>query len=267
MPVRSSLRGRIPGQAAMTEVVDAQSDVPPRSRLARFFGQSPLTPETKPMFRAAVGELLVGDMLDNLGPRWDVLHVVPIEGGAKDIDHLVIGPPGVFAIVTENFPGQEVKLNGDALVVGSQQFDEIATARDLGERAAYLLGSAASKPVDVTPLLVIVNPTKLSLREPPEGVTVVGSRQLLHHLEKLERTLSGTDIASISDVADRNTTWQTTPVPAQDVQQLSTDFAELKSAVQEATQARVFWAIVGFAVVAICLWVSTVMVVQHVITH
>jgi Nuclease-related domain len=267
MPVSSSLRGRIPGQAAMTEVVDAQAGVAQRSRIARFFGQSPLSAATKPMFRAAAGELLVGDMLDNLGPRWDVLHVIPIEGGAKDIDHLVIGPPGVFAIITENFPGQEIRVNGDSLSVGSRQFDEIATARDLGERAARLLGSAAAKPVVVSPLVVIVNPTRLALREPPDGVTVVGSRQLLHHLEKLERTLSGADIASISDVADRDTTWQATPVAAQDVQQLSATFGELKSAVQDATQARVFWAIVGLAVLALCLWVSTAMVVQHVLKH
>jgi hypothetical protein len=267
MPVSSSLRGRIPGQAAMSEVVDAQASVPARSRLSRFFGQSPLSPQTKPMFRAAVGELLVGEMLDHLGPRWDVLHVVPIDGGAKDIDHLVIGPPGVFAVITENFPGQEIKVSADTLTVGGQQFEEIPTARHLGERAAYLLGSAAAKPVQVTPLLVIVNPTKLALREAPEGVTVVGSRQLLHFLEKADRTLSGADIASISDVADRDTTWQTTPVPAQDVQQLSASFSELKSEVQEATQARVFWAIVGFAVVAICLWVTAALLVQHVLKH
>jgi hypothetical protein len=251
----------------MTQVVDAQAHVSPRSRLARFFGQTPLSAETRVMYRAAIGELLVGDMLDNLGPRWDVLHVVPMDGVSKDIDHLVIGPPGVFAIVTENFPGQEVKVNGDSLSVGGQQFDDIVTARQLGERAAELLGAATSHPVVVSPLLVIVGSTKLALREQPDGVTVVGSRQLLHYLEKLERTLHGTEIARISDVADRGTTWQALPDDAPDVQQLSHDFGELKSAVQEATQARVFWAVVGFAVAAICVWVSTALVVQHLLPH
>lgn len=267
MPVSSSLRGRVPAQAAMTEVVDAQAHVSPRSRVARFFGQSPLTAETRVMYRAAVGELLVGDMLDNLGPRWDVLHVVPMDGAAKEIDHLVIGPPGVFAIVTENFPGQEVKVTGDSLTVGGQQFDDIVTARQLGERASELLGSATSRPVAVSPLLVIVGSTRLALREQPAGVTVVGSRQLLHYLEKLDRTLHGTDIASISDVADRGTTWQAAPAEAPDVQQLSHDFGELRSAVQEATQARVFWAVVGFALVAVCAWVTTALVVQHLLRH
>ncbi len=77
MPASNSLRGRVPGQVAMSEVIAAQLDVPPRSRLARLFGRSPLTPETRPKYRAALGELLVGDMLDNLGTRWDVLNVVP----------------------------------------------------------------------------------------------------------------------------------------------------------------------------------------------
>jgi hypothetical protein len=267
MPVSSSLRGRIPGQAAMSEVVAAQATVAGRPKLARFFGQSPLSPGTRPLFRAAVGELLVGEMLDTLGPRWDVLHVVPIEGGVKDIDHLVIGPPGVFAIVTVNFPGQEVRVTGDSLTVSGARSDEVATARDLGERAAYLLGSAAARSIAVTPVMVIVAPTRLALREPPQGVTVLGSRQLLHHLEKLDRTLSGADIALISDVADRDTTWQTLPVPAQDVLLLRDEFDELKSAVQEATQARVFWAIVGFAAIAVCLWVTTAVLVQHLLRH
>lgn len=251
----------------MTEVVAGHAAVAPRSRLARFFGRSPLSSETKTAFRAAVGELLVGDMLDNLGPRWDVLHVVHLDGSARDIDHLVIGPPGVFAIVTENFPGQEIKVNGESLSVGSQRFDEIAIARELGEKAAELLGVAASKPVVISPLLVIVRPTKLVLREQPAGVTVVGSAQLLHYLEKLDRTLSGADIASISDVADRATTWQAAPAPTADLQQLTSDFAELKSAVQEATQARVFWAIVGFAVAAVCLWVAAAAIVQDLLRH
>src|SRR5471032_1038231 len=93
MPASSSLRGRVPGQVAMSVVVTTQLATPPRSGLSRIFGRSPLTPKTRPLYRAALGELLVGDMLDNLGPRWDVLHVVPVDESCKDIDHLVIGPP------------------------------------------------------------------------------------------------------------------------------------------------------------------------------
>jgi hypothetical protein len=267
MTASSSLRGRVPGQVAMSAVVAEQIGLPPRSRLARIFGRSPLRPESRTLYRAAVGELLVGDMLDNLGPRWDVLHVVPVDDSGKDIDHLVIGPPGVFTITTENFPGQEIKVNGDFLAVGSQRFDDIAVARELGQSAAELLTKAAQRTIVVTPLLVVVTPTKLALRQQPEGASVVASRQLLHYLDKLEPTLDGAEVAFISDVADRDTTWQATPGPAEDTQVLSGSFAELRRSVQEATQARIFWGVVVFAAVAAAVWASTLLIAQNLMGH
>ncbi len=267
MPASSSLRGRVPGQVAMSAVVTTQLATPHRSGLARLLGRSPLTPQTRPLYRAALGELLVGDMLDNLGPRWDVLHVVPVDESSKDIDHLVIGPPGVFAITTENFPGQEIKVNGDFLAVGNQRFDDIAVARELGAHAAELLSAAAGRPVVVQPLLVVVTPTKLALRQQPDGASVVASKQLLHYFDRLDRTLDGAEVAFISDVADRHSTWQAAPGPAQDTQQLSRDFAALRDEVQEATTTRVFWGVVAFTLVAACVWISTAMVVQHLMGH
>jgi Nuclease-related domain len=267
MPARSSLRSRIPGQAAMIEVLATQAAISPRSRPGHIFGRSPLARETRTKYREAIGEGVVGDMLETLGPRWDVLHVVPVDGGAKEIDHLVVGPAGVFAIVTENYPGQEVKVDGDSLTVGGRQLNEIANARELGESAATLLSAAASIPVEVTPVLVIVSSTKLALRQRPEGVTVVSSRQLLHYLEKHDRTLSGADVASVSDAAERDTTWQTSPAQAQDVQQLSRDFGSLRTQVDRARRARVLWGVVGFALVAGLIWLTTAMLVQHLLRH
>jgi hypothetical protein len=267
MPASSSLRGRVPGQVAMSEVVAAQLDVAPRSRLGRIFGQSPLTPETRPIYRAALGELLVGDMLDNLGPRWDVLHVVPLDSGERDIDHLVIGPPGVFTITTENFPGQELRVNGETLSVGNRQFDHILVARTLGERAAERLSAAVGRPVTVTPLIVAVTPTKLVSREQSSVVAVVTSRALLHYLERQDPVLSGTDVASISDVADRHSTWQTPADAPQDPQKLGSSFAALREDVQNAAEARLFWSIIGLGAIAITVWFSASMIVQHLLGH
>lgn len=267
MPASSSLRGRVPGQVAMNAAVASQSEVAPRSRVARIFGRSPLTPQTRPLYRAALGEVLVGDMLDRLGPRWDVLHVVPVDESGKDIDHLVIGPPGVFAITTENFPGQEIKINGDLLVVGSQRFDDIAVARELGQNAAEVLSDAAGRAVEVSPLLVVVTPTKLSLQQQPDGANVVASKQLLHYFETLVPVLDGAEVAFISDIADRHSTWLSAPSPVQDTGAIARDFAALRKEVQEATHARVFWGVVAFALVAGCVWFSTAMVVQHLMGH
>jgi hypothetical protein len=230
MPVRASLRGRVPGQVAIRDIVAAQREVSPRSRAARLFGFSPLTPTTRGLYRAALGEVVVGEMLDQLGPQWDVLHVVPVdddeldleagetredddgfEGSTKQIDHLLIGPPGVFALTTENYPAQEVRVDGEDMTIGGRPVGDIAVARRLAAIAADRLGSAVGHGVRVEPVIVVVGSTKLAVREQPMGVTIVDSKHLVRLLTRVSRSLAGADVANISDVADRDSTWRPLP--------------------------------------------------------
>jgi hypothetical protein len=289
MPVSASLRGRVPGQVAIRDIVAAQRAVRPRSFAARFFGVSPLTSATRGLYRAALGEVVVGEMLDQLGPQWDVLHVVPIadsgvdddavlregtllegtllEGSAKQIDHLVIGPPGVFAVTTENYPGQEVRVSGETLTIAGRAVDDIETARHLAARAADRLGSAAGKAVRVEPIIVVVGSTKLVAREQPSGVTIVDSRHLVRLLTKIDRSLAGAQVAYISDVADRDSTWEATPTRPDEALQLDREFAALRNQVQDATQARVIWGVLSFVLICSAAWIGTVMIVENLLGH
>src|SRR5690606_5292920 len=77
MTAPRSLRTRIAGQRAMREVVDAEAAAPPRSLLERALGIHPLSPAARRAFDTALGDVVVGPMLQQLGDRWDVLHDVP----------------------------------------------------------------------------------------------------------------------------------------------------------------------------------------------
>lgn len=191
----------------MSEIVARHRARPARSSIARLFGVSPLAAGDRALYRAALGELVVGDTLDNLGPEWDVLHVVPVNGVEPEIDHLVIGPAGVFTIRTRNFPGQEIWVAGNALLVGAEQSTDIVDARIEGERASALLSRAAGKTIAVRPIVVLVKPKKLVVREWPVGVEVISSKVLAGWLRSRERTQDGAEVALVSDVADRSTTW------------------------------------------------------------
>jgi hypothetical protein len=207
MSASDSLRGRVPGQSVMSEIVARHRARPARSSVARLFGFSPLAAGDRALYRAALGELVVGDTLDNLGPEWDVLHVVPVSGVEPEIDHLVIGPAGVFTIRTRNFPGQEIWVAGNALLVGAEQSTDIVDARIEGERASAMLSRAAGKTIAVLPIVVLVKPKKLVVREWPVGVEVISSKVLAGWLRSRERTQDGAEVALVSDVADRSTTW------------------------------------------------------------
>ena len=60
--------------------------------------------------RGAEGEEEVAWRLHKLGEGWRVLHSVPIGTGETDIDHVVIGPPGVFSLNSKNHLGKRVTV-------------------------------------------------------------------------------------------------------------------------------------------------------------
>lgn len=262
-----TLRSRVPGQSVMSDVVESQRLVPERSRSARLFGRSPLTAENRVRFRGALGELLVGDALDHLGPEWDVLHAVPVDAKHYEIDHLAIGPSGVFTILTRNNPGQEVWVGGDTYLVGGHGEEHVSTARFEAQSAAALLEAAAGRPIAVEPVIVVVNPQKLTIKEQPDDVVVISSRQLVRWLSRLDRRLDGEEVAFISDVADRSATWHTKPTPALDTQQLHRDFAVLRSEVVSASRRRLIWASLAFVALCGVVWAGVASVVVNLIAQ
>lgn len=262
-----SLRSRVPGQSVMSEVVASQKLAVPRSRLSRVLGLTPLLERNRALYRAAVGELLVGEALDHLGPDWDVLHAVPVDDEHYEIDHLAIGPPGVFSVLTKNFPGQEVVVTTDGMTVGGKAQDHIDIARTEAIVVADLLSVAARRPVEAQALVVIVNPKKLTVRAQPELAHVVSSKQLLRWIAKLPRVLDGANVAYISDIADRETTWRTPPSLDQDTSELHEEFAKLRAEISSAGRVRFVWASVAFVIIAATVWTTVALVVSDLVAR
>lgn len=258
-----SIRMRVPGQSLLGEVVRIQSATPERSRLARILGASPLTAENRSWYRGALGELIVGEVLEHLGPEWDVLHAVPAGSNSADIDHVVIGPAGVFTINTKNHSEQDVWVAGSTFMVEGQRQPHIPNAQFEAERAAQLLTDAYGKPVIVTPVLVVVDPKKLTIRSAADGVEVVTSRQLARWFTRQPKRLSGDEVASISDVADLASTWHTDPRPEEDTAALHQDFASIRKQVRSAIRRRVLWGAAFFATAYGAVWVSLANAIAH----
>lgn len=252
-----SLRERIAGQSAMSDVVLAQAIAPARGLVPRIFGVSPLTPASRVSYDGALGELLVGDVLENLGGTWDVLHDLPladIDQAERVLDHLVIGPAGVFAVHVTNHTDRDVVIGADHLIVGGEELDDIQHAKADADAASRLLAAASGSPVRVRPLLVVVNPRRLSVRVAASVVRVIPSSQLERFLSRAPRTLSGDEVARISDLADLATTWPPAATPGLDVQSLHRQFAVVRDEVRRALIHRVLWGALGIAVVYVGVW-------------
>lgn len=78
--------GQVPAASVIAECLRVQADVPPRGALARFFGRSPLSDDSRPWYLGALGEQQVAQRLSALGTEWTVLHSVP--AGTRGSDSL-----------------------------------------------------------------------------------------------------------------------------------------------------------------------------------
>lgn len=235
------LGARIPGQAVIEELLALQSKERPRSAFQRIFGVSPLSSESQTWYRGALGEVAVGRILKNLGPEWLVLHAVPVGTGSSDIDHVLIGPAGIFTINTKNHSGQPVWVAGRTLMVAGRKTRHLYNAAHEAARAAKLLTAGAGFPVKVSAVVVIVEPKSLTIKARPDQVAVVTAAQLLGWLRGFNPVLSPVELARISSVAVQPGTWHRRPAPQGDQLALQRKFDGLRILVKQARRRRAAW--------------------------
>jgi hypothetical protein len=160
-----------------------------------------------------VGEETVGAELARLGPSWSVLHAVPVGDRGSDIDHVVIGPAGVFCINTKHHRGLNVDVKQDAVFVGGQFCRYIDAIRLEGERTASVVASVAPG-VPVHPLLVTVG-AKLRVKETPAVVTFLPHDQLVAWLMIQPQRVDAALVAQLSEALSRSVNWSPiVPPPA-----------------------------------------------------
>jgi len=252
-----TLRERVAGQSAMSDVVQAQSIARSRGRIARLFGINPLTEKARASYSGALGELLVGDALENVGPSWDVLHDLPLHNSV--LDHLLIGRPGVYSVRTANYGREDIVIDGDTLIVAGEERDDIRCARQQGDQVSSILAGVVGEPVRVRPLLVVVDPRRLTVKVPASTVRVISSRDLVSELSGAPILLTGDEVANLSDLADRVSTWPSADAVALDTQQLNRDFGVIRSEVRDALNRRIAWGATATIVVygTVCSLVAT----------
>jgi hypothetical protein len=129
--------------------------------------------------RGATAEEHVGGLLDELsGGEWRVIHDASL--GRGNVDHILIGPVGVFTVETKSHPGpvRVGRVHG-------------ATLRQAHAQRKAVEGVTG---VSVEPLLVFSRAWVDRPLARRRGVRVVPARMLLAHLAKRQATLSPQEI-------------------------------------------------------------------------
>ena len=236
-----TLADNLPAQAIMAEFLSAQDYAAPRSRLSRLFGVTPLTPETKLLYQGVLGELEVGSTLDSLGRGWIVLHALPVAGGL-DIDHLAIGPSGVYIITTRNHAGEPVWASQRTLIVGDIRHPDIRNMEFEMGRVERLLSTAAGRAIEVSGVLAVVSPKTLTVRQKHRDVEVLSSDRLAAWLMGRRRVLSPEEVEEVAAAAGHATTWHQDESAPLDSHDLRARFDRVRAQVTRAWRLQVGWA-------------------------
>lgn len=242
----NGLGGRPAGHSVMVEVLRLQESRPPRRGVARIFGANPLAPEARSWFWGALGEQRVARVLAALGPEWHVLHSIPVGKRGSDIDHVVVGPAGVFTLNTKHHRGANVWVAGRTLMVNGQRTPYLRNSAHEAARASALLTRSAGYPVEVRAVVVLVAPRKVTTRSRAEGAVVVTDSVLRRWLARQPRTQSDDDAARLAGLAAQPSTWGADG-PVGDPLQTQASFEALRAEVVRAQGRRLVWFLAGCA--------------------
>jgi hypothetical protein len=232
--------------------------VPRRSGVARAFGRSPLSTDSRPWYLGALGELQVAERLAKLGPDWTVLHSVPIGDRGSDIDHVVLGPAGVFTFNTKFHEDARIWVGSTRLLVNGQKTDHLRNSRYEARRVAKKLTLVAGEPINVVPVIVLVGARRVTFRERPADVAVLRDSELVRWLTRRAATLEPGLRDRIAEMLTRPETWAPTSGTSTGVD--LTAFAALRRKVGAARRIRMLWGtagLLGGVVVAAAVAINT----------
>jgi hypothetical protein len=173
--------------------------------LAGFYAIVRLPSEALFWDRGARGERKTAEALAPLEEKgFVVLHDRLIPGGRGNIDHLAIGPSGIYVIETKNLKGS-VEVTQDKLFISDkprqgyvEQVYREAVATQIA--LAELLNPLR---VTVTPVLCIHGAKTPRIDHAVAGVRLLSGSQLRRLAESAPRLLESEDVQLIAREADR----------------------------------------------------------------
>ncbi len=198
-----------PGQGLREKAVELRRAAPAKTFLARALG---VHTQERAWRVGADGEETVAIRLRTLGDGWHVVHAVPVGERGSDIDHVVIGPAGVFTLNTKNHRGSRVWVAGPSFLVNGQKTDYLRNSRFEADRASKLLSTACGFGVPVKPIIVVIA-RAIDIKAQPSDVLVVGRKQIAKCLSRSPVLLAPEGVEKVYEQARRDSTWRTARSP------------------------------------------------------
>ncbi|MEO8698343.1 MAG: nuclease-related domain-containing protein [Acidimicrobiales bacterium] len=200
----NDLTANKPGAEARARALEIKQRAPIRVFLGRVLG---VHNNERAWRVGADGEEEVARRLDKLPDGWCVLHAIPVGEKGSDIDHVIIGPGGVFTLNTKNHSNGKVWVGQKSFLVNGQKTDYLRNSRHEAKRATKLLSAACAFNVNVAPIIVVMA-SSMTVKAKPEGVEVVARKQIVKWLSSRPAVLTPDAVDRIFHHARRDLTWR-----------------------------------------------------------
>lgn len=197
-----TLVGRRAGTSAAEQARSLRLAHPIRSRVDRLLGHRS---DERAWRKGANGERVTGFWLGRLPDGWHVFHDVPVGTRGANIDHVVIGPGGVFTVNTKNLTGT-IRVNPRTIQVNGVRTNYLPKATAEARRAGEFLSVAVGRPVEVRAVLAIIIDGWDIVKEPAD-VFVRGPRSAKNLMLSQPSTLSTHEVRELAAAAAKPTTW------------------------------------------------------------
>ncbi len=161
-----------------------------------------ITQELRQLALGRKGEIVVGQCLEELRAQgYAVLH--DITGNDFNVDHILVGPAGVFAVETKTrtkptdhdaqvvYDGQTITVDGF-----TPERDPVKQVKAEADFVRDLIESATGKRLDVRP--VVLFPGWYTKFDGPKDIWVLNPKLLVGYLRNERRSLSDEDVRLIS---------------------------------------------------------------------
>jgi len=166
-----------------------------------------LIPKARRLVRGERGELRVAEVLDDLRPfGYRAFHDLVRDG--FNIDHVVVGPAGVFAVETKFRSGQgEITFrNGEGLFVDGfpEEKDSLSQARGNAREVNRIIKENCKFDEWVWPLVVFVGDWRVRNDWQNTDARVFTSDTVVRHIVNQQPRLTGSEITLIASHLERS---------------------------------------------------------------
>jgi Nuclease-related domain len=196
--IDDTLAGRKAGGSASAKARELRAAHPVRTLAEQALGHKT---DARAWRKGARGERFTGWLPEG----WHVFNDVPIGVLGANIDHVVVGPGGVFTVNTKNRSGK-VWLAPRTLLVNGIKTDYLPKAVCEAARATDLVSSALGRTVPIHAVLAIVA-DDWAIKDQPSDVYVGGPRSVKRWFLEQPTTLTPREVNEVAAVCAKPSTW------------------------------------------------------------